>query len=203
MQIQTTETSLDSKLLEDELLEGEELLWAGSPDPRSKNIVSPARVFFILGSVFLPVGLVLLIVGAIVLAALYPSPDATGSLGLFIPGGVFLLQGLGFLIAWMVNRLPSRKILYGITNRRVIIMRTGSYLRVVSYNKRAITQVQRIERADGSGDLIFGTTSSPYSYYNSNEQNYSAYRLGRLGVFNAIPSVRLVEQKLLKMLGES
>lgn len=44
MQIQTMETSISN-----ELMAGEELLWSGRPDPQGKSVVSPARVFLILG----------------------------------------------------------------------------------------------------------------------------------------------------------
>ena len=110
-------------------------------------------------------------------------------LALFIPGCVFFVLGLSYLLIGLVGSFPSRNTLYAITNRRVIILRSGRNARVSSYPKRAITQVQHIERPDGSGDLVFAGNPA---YGNS----------GRVGAFSALQDVRLVEQKLIRMLNE-
>jgi len=155
VQIHTMEASISN-----ELLEGEQLLWSGRPDSQVKSFVSPAGVFFIMGLVFLLVGL--------------------------------------------VGNFPARNTLYAITDHRVIILRTGRVHRVSSYRKRAITRLNRFERSDGSGDLVFSGEASPYGYgaYGNSEYNYNYYNSNRLGVFTAIPNVRQVEQKLLRMLDE-
>ena len=194
MQIQTMEASLSN-----ELLEGEELLWSGRPDPQRRRIVSPARVFLILGLVFLPIGLVAVIVGlALLLNSVFPPGSQASSLGLFIPGGVFFVLGLVYLIIGLVGFFPARNALYAITNRRVIILLPGRYLNVSSYSKRAITRVHRVERPDGSGDLVF-VGNPPYGNSGNNQSTSST---GRLGAFSAIPNVRLAEQKLIRMLNE-
>jgi hypothetical protein len=120
-----------------------------------------------------------------------------GSLGLFIPGlalsitgSVFFLLGLIYLLTGLVGSFPPRNTLYAITNRRVIILSSGRNARVSSYPRHAIKQVQRIERPDGSGDLIFAGNPA---YGNS----------CRVWTFSALPDVRLVEQKLLRMLNEA
>ena len=196
MQYQTMETPLAN-----ELLEGEQLLWSGRPDPQGRSIVSPARVFLILGLVYLPLGLLLVILGLILLFAV-PSASSGGFLGALIPGGVFFILGLVFFIVGQTVRFPTRNAFYAITDQRVIIMNSGRYLRVVSYGKRAITQVQRIERPDGSGDLVFSGNPSPYGASYGNNTSNSNSNSGRLGVFTALPNVRVVEQRLLRMLDE-
>jgi hypothetical protein len=188
VQIQTMEASLSN-----ELLEGEEVLWSGRPDPHRRSLVSPARVFLRLGLVFLPIGLVLVIIGLALLLSSGFRPSSLGlfipGLALFIPGVVFFLLGLIYLLIGLIGSFPSRNTLYAITNLRVIILRSGRNARVSSYPKRAITQVQHIERPDGSGDLIF--IGNP------------AYgRSGRVEAFSALPDVRLVEQKLIRMLNQ-
>src|SRR5207245_2295908 len=100
-------------------------------------------------------------------------------LALFIPGVVFFLLGLIYLLIGLVGSFPSRNTLYAITNRRVIMLRSGRNTRVSSYPRHAITQVQHIERPDGSGDLIFAGNPA----YGSS---------GRVGAFSALPDVRLV-----------
>ncbi len=196
MQIQTMETSISS-----ELLEGEELLWSGRPDPQGKSLVSPARVFLIIGWIYLPLGLVLLILGFILLFTLATSSASGAFLGAMIPGGIFFLLGLIFLIVGLVAHFPAKNAFYAITNRRVIILRTGRYLRVTSYGKRAITQVQRFERPDGSGDLVFSGNSSSYGNASGN-YNSTNSSFNRQGAFTALPNVRSVEQRLLRMLYE-
>lgn len=197
VQFQSMEASLSN-----ELLEGEELLWSGRPDPKSRRIVSPARVFLILGLVFLPIGVLAVITGmALLLSSVIPTEAQVGLLGLFIPGGVFFVLGLIYLIIGLAGRFPVRSALYAITNHRVIIMRFGRYLDVSSYYRQAITRVQRIERPDGSGDLIFvGIPPTPYGNSGTNQSNSGMYSAGRLGVFSAIPNVRLVEHTLIGML---
>lgn len=194
MQLQTTEASLSN-----ELLEGEILLWSGHPDARKRGIVSPARVFRTLGLVFMPIGLLILLIGLILLLSpLSSSGFQAGLLALFIPGGVFFVLGLVYLIIGLVGFSPSGNTLYAITNQRTIILRSGRYRRVSSYGKRAISQVHRIERLDGSGDLIF-VGNAPYS---SNQSNTATVSAARSGVFSAVPDVRLVERILLTMLNE-
>lgn len=198
MQIQTMETSISN-----ELLEGEELLWSGSPNPRGKSIVSPARVFLILGLVYAPIGLLVFILGIILWLAVPAASASGGFLGALIPGGIFFVLGLVFLLIGIYGRFTKKNTFYAITDRRVIILRGGRYLHAISYGRRAITQVQRLERPDGSGDLIFAGSSSPYNAYYSNNSHYNTYNASnRPGVFTAIPNVRQVEQKLLRMLDE-
>jgi len=197
MQIQTMETSISGELMEDE-----ELLWSGRPDPQGRSVVSPARVFLIIGWIYLPLGLVLLIVGFILLFVLATSSASGAFLGAMIPGGVFFLIGLIFLIIGLVAHFPARNVFYAITSRRVIILRTGRYLRAVSYGKRAITQVQRFERHDGSGDLIFSGNAFSYGNTTYGNHNSAGYSFSRQGAFTAIPNVRAAEQKLLSMLYE-
>lgn len=169
---------------------------------RKKGIVSPARVFRTLGLVFMPVGLLLLLIGLILLLSpLSSSGFPAGLLGLFIPGGVFSVLGLVYLIIGLVGFSSPGNMLYAITNQRAIILRSGRYLSVSSYSKRAIGQVHRIERPDGSGDLIFAG-NAPYGSYGSNQSNAGTASTGRPGTFSALPNVRLVERILLKMLTE-
>lgn len=96
-------------------------------------------------------------------------------------------------------KLASQSTLYAITNRRVIIMRTGRLLRVDSYNKESIRQVRRIERADESRDLPIATQTGPVYPGNS---NYN-HMINGQGTFAAIANVHQVEKKLLSMLYEA
>jgi hypothetical protein len=96
-------------------------------------------------------------------------------------------------------KVASTNTLYAITNRRVIIMRTGRLLCVDSYSKESIRQVRRIERADESGDLLIATQTG--SVYMGNS-NYN-HMINGQGTLAAIANVRQVEKKLLSMLHEA
>jgi hypothetical protein len=196
MQQQTMEAALSN-----ELLEGETLLWFGRPDARKRSIASPARVFRTLGLVFMPTGLLILLIGLIlVFSPFFASGFQPGMLGLFIPGGVFFILGIVYFIIGLVGFSSSGNTLYAITNQRAIIVRPGRYVTISSYDKRNIGQVHRIERADGSGDLIFAS-NAPYGSYGNTRYNTNSVRFGRPG-FYALPDVRSVEQILLRMMNE-
>jgi hypothetical protein len=194
--MQMMETSISN-----ELMAGEELLWSGRPEPQGKSQVAPGRVFLILGWIYFPLGLTLLIVSFILLFVLASTSASDAFIGMLVPGSIFFILGIMFLIVGRFARFSTKNTFYAITTRRAIVMRTGRYLRVISYGKRAITQVQRFERPDGSGDLVFSASPLPYGNYSGN-YNSTSYNLNRQGMFLAIPNVRAVEQKLLGMLAE-
>lgn len=193
MQMQMMETSIGN-----ELLEGEELIWSGRPAERGKSINSPARALRILGLIYGAIGLVFLIVGLIFSFAVFPPTDQSGSIAFLILGGIFFVLGASFFIVGQTVRFIPKSTYYAITNRRVIVLHGGRYLRVTSYDLRGINQVQRLERPDGSGDLIFSSISS-LSASSTNGNNM--YTAGRQATFSAIPNVRLAEQKLLSIMG--
>jgi len=198
MQKPIMETSLGSELLEDE-----EVLWSGQPNSRHKSSQNPGKVFLILGLAFLLLGLTIIGIGLTLLYAGILSPDPAGpALGLFIPGGVFTLLGLIYtLVGLLLPLLLNTQTLYAITTRRVIILRMARNRRYVSsYNKQAITQIHRVERPDGEGDLTFAT--HPRIYVGNQDNSYSTgyLQFGRQGVFRMVPDVRHVQQKLLDML---
>ena len=198
MQVQTMESSLGN-----ELLEGEELLWSGRPIEGGKSIASPARVFWIIGLVYGGIGLLLLLLSLIFSLTISSLFSSGGFLGFLIPGGVFFLLGVIFLIVGSAARFVPRSTFYAITNRRVIIVRSGRYLRVISYDARAIMQVQRLERPDGSGDLLFSGNITGYAgMYSNSSYNNNVSSGWRQNAFSAIPNVRLAEQKLLGVLGK-
>ncbi len=194
-----------------ELTEGEELLWSGRPDPNSKSIVSPASVFFILGIIFTVVGLALLIGGFVILGVV-EGRGRDASVALFIIGGTFLFLGIIFAISGLAYRVTPRNTMYAVTNKRAIILRAGRYLTVDSYGKNEIGQVRRLERPDGTGDLIFGMQraasgygyGSGYGYYGgySSYGGYSGTGMSRYGagMFNGIANVHAVEQIVLNVL---
>ena len=57
--------------ISNELMEGEQLLWSGSPQAGNKSIASPGQVFSILGRVYSILGLGLLLLGFILNTVLF------------------------------------------------------------------------------------------------------------------------------------
>ena len=109
-------------------------------------------------------------------------------------GVPFILIGLGMLSSpyWMLRR--AKRMAYVLTDRRAIILSFGwrSSASVRSFEPSGLTDLQRRERADGSGDLIFTTDVS------SRGRNTSA----AVG-FVAIQNVKEVEDRVRRLAQES
>ena len=81
--------------------------------------------------------------------------------------GAFALFGIPFLLvgAWMVsaplrNYLHARRTYYAITDKRVLILTVGSSHTVNSIVPEQITDFERTDRGDGSGNIKLRTTVS-------------------------------------------
>ncbi len=191
VQMQNMEASLSN-----ELLEGEELIWSGRPEARGKSMVSPGRPMTIVGGIYAALGLFIMLMGFLLMIIISsPFGDIGPFIGMVVFGGFFFFIGLLLLVIGRTVGFVPKAVFYGITDRRVIILRGGRYLRVASYDIQAIQQVQRFERPDGTGDLVFSGTSSVLAY------GANTYNNMRQQVFNAIPNVHVAEQKLLGAIG--
>jgi hypothetical protein len=190
-------------ILESELDEGERILWSGRPDPNSKSINMLSRVFVILSVVFGIVA-VAVSIALIVLAAVSRGGNITPAV--FIPlitvASAFLFMTILFAIFALVFRLPLRETVYAITDRRILILTSGSTLSIHSYSKADIGHLSRIERPDGTGDLIFAVprVSNVYGYgygmHSSGAYGTGMYDPGLSSAsrFIGISNVRAVEQ---------
>lgn len=122
---------------------------------------------------------------------------APGGLGLI--SFVFPLFGIPFVLVglWMLT-MPAReaargaRMLYAITNRRALIIEGGSETKVKSYTARDMGNIERTERGDGSGDIVFGrerrTGAKGRTYFEP------------IGFFG-VRDVRMVEAALRQSLG--
>ncbi|HEY0755131.1 MAG TPA: hypothetical protein VGD98_14325 [Ktedonobacteraceae bacterium] len=197
MQMQMNTKKLEVSL-SNELLAGEEVIWSGRPLTHSKSFSPTARGLFITGLIYTIVGLISCFLGLLFLLNILPLAGDPGRFVIFLVlGGLFVILGVVFLLVVRLANFAPRSSLYAITNRRAMIIHSGRYLRVTSYNVREISQVQRLERPDGSGDLIFAGTAfaSPGIYI-------AKTPAGRQGIFSALADVRQVEQKLLNVSGK-
>ncbi len=209
--MQQTQQDMDT-LIANELEEGERVLWTGRPHPSSRANSPQTRVFSVIAIIYGALGIILLAVGFIVNASLSGRAGSSSLLGLSIVGGVFVLLAIIFGIIAAVYRPGLKGSVYAITEQRILTVTTGRALIAYSYAKGDIGPLTRIERQDGTGDLIFATNrqGSPYGmgygYYGA----YSGYGAGggtttgsnmaigrasaNAGRFLGIPNVREVER---------
>ena len=168
-----------------ELQAGEKLLWVGRP--------SPMRVLMQRGDDV--VGAVVAVAVLAILGAILPifmiapgsaGPSDTDFVGIAV---LVVLVAVVFAISVPAYRyFVAKRTIYAITNRRVLTIKPTFSGKAVQSQTR-FEQIERRERADGSGDLTFGTEIDPLR---------SRYRprLRKIGFFG-IPDVRRVEQLML------
>src|SRR5581483_2256130 len=168
-------------LIENELQEGEQLLWFDRPS--AKSSLPRMNVFLILCLVFGVIGLVLLAIAGILAFSVAGRAGSAASLALLIIGIVFLFTTILFGIFAVVFKFSPKNLVYAITDQRVMIIRTGNLLTVDSYGKADIGPIRRSERPDGSGDIIFTVSRFPYSY-GYGGYGYSGYNYGTYGNYN-------------------
>jgi hypothetical protein len=69
----------------------------------------------------------------------------------FVVIGLYIIFGRFFVDAWR-----RRQTWYGVTDRRALVLRTGSRRTTTSFELRSISEVKLQEHADGTGTLTFG-----------------------------------------------
>jgi hypothetical protein len=105
----------------------------------------------------------------------------------------FVLIGVAMLAApwWMRRR--ARKVIYALTDQRAIIFEAGMFGRqtIRSYDPDKLGSIERTQRPDGSGDLVFETLIT--------RDSEGARQTTRRG-FIGIESVKQVEETLRQTL---
>jgi hypothetical protein len=71
----------------------------------------------------------------------------------FVVIGLYMIFGRFFVDAWL-----RRRIWYGVTDRRALIVITGNSRKVTSFDLRSIGEVNFQQHPDGTGSLVFGPT---------------------------------------------
>lgn len=180
------------KLLETVLGDGERLVWAAHPVPRYFTAATVAPVLFAIPwTGFAIFWTVMAFIGTRQVSG--DDPMATGFRYFFPLFGVpFILIGLAMFSApyWAARRL--KRTMYAITDRRAIILAPGwsGSRKVRSFTPAALASIERTERSDGSGDLIFE------EYTQRRGSSTHTIRHG----FISVPRVRDVEDVLRKTL---
>lgn len=85
----------------------------------------------------------------------------------------FVLIGLSMVVAPFFRMRATARMVYALSNQRLLVISGGRTRRVQSYDLAVLGALDHVERPDGSGDLFFGGQSGPRSL-----------RAGLLGVPN-------------------
>ena len=188
--------------VESELAEGERLVWVGQPLPGLYRLRSIPLAF--VGIFFVGFGLLwLTLTGAMALvgagAAGQADPAAGvgvgGFMGCFALAGLFpLAVGIGLVTSPLWMGSMARKTLYALTDRRAIIFEPQLFrtVQVRSYTAAGLGALARVERGDGSGDLVF----EEYTTRGSNNTTATTRR-GSLAVANVHQVEGLIRKTLL------
>jgi hypothetical protein len=183
--------------VESELTPGEKLVWLGQPRP---SLYARASIFLVIFGVFW-LTIVSGIFGAIFIGGGMAAAWAGGQQGL---AGLFALipacfsipfwaVGIGMVTSPVWMRRYARRVCYAITDRRALIWepRLFGSIQVYSFAGAGLGAMSRVERRDGSGDLIF------QEFRGTNSEGHST--LQQRG-FKAIDNVRQVEDLIRRTL---
>jgi hypothetical protein len=185
-----------------ELEDGERLIWEAQPIPslytRSAWPIAFFGLFFGGFAAFW-----IAAAGGMLWFSGGPRPDNSGISAIFncfpLFGLPFLLIGIGMITSPIWMRRSAARVVYGVTNRRAIICRPRGFggVEVRSLGPAELTNLTRIERADGAGDLVFQEV-----WADSCDSDNTRHRFrNRIG-FIAISDVRNVEEIIRRELIE-
>jgi hypothetical protein len=173
-------------LVESELSSGERVIWIGKPNPSRMALRTVPIVLFgipwTVFALFWTWG-----------ASGFQLPNFNEGFNLFPMFGIpFVLVGLGMLSSpfWVMR--SAKMTVYVLTNSRAIICENGISTTIRSFSPERLGDLQRKQRADGSGDLIFGRELTRYANGKS--------RLTEHG-FLAIADVKAVEDMVRQLAG--
>jgi hypothetical protein len=143
----------DSDPFAGRLLNGEQVLWTGRP---AAGVLLTARDAFLIPFSLLWCGFVVFwIVGVVA--------SGGGPFALF--GVAFLCFGLFFSVGrFALDAWLRRGTRYGLTNKRVLILRTSPTLNFTAVNLDRLPEAQINERADGRGTVRFGQQQSLFGF---------------------------------------
>jgi hypothetical protein len=171
-----------------ELEPGEKLLWIGKPNPTRIGRQSYGLYCF---AVPWTAFALFWMVGASGML-FHPTRGPSGPIGYIGPlfGLPFVGIGLAMLSApyWIARK--ARSTIYAITDKRAMIIVAGKTRCVESYTRSDMTDIQRTELSDGSGDLVFARRFRASS---DSSTGMSATNIG----FYGIPQVRAIERLMI------
>lgn len=170
-----------------ELKPGESVLWSGQPNPNRRMLTGFAMwLFFIPWTAFAVFWVAM--AGSLQLL----NGTSKGIFDFFPLFGIpFVLIGLGGLMSPLWMRMNAARTAYAITNHRIITISGIFSTKYRSYYPPQIQFVERKERRDGSGDLIFSRETTRDSEGSNQTKEEGIY---------AVPNVKNAELHLSKLL---
>lgn len=193
--------------LESFLDPGEKLLWSGQPKQGVRLQSSDALMipFSLMwgGFAFFWEASVLGLTGI----PTHPKQQAAAAGGIpifmalwgipFVAVGLYMIFGRFFYDAALRN-----KTWYGITDRRLIVLKSFFTSRVSSFDYATLTNLNLVERGDRSGDVLFGTPSPMAGFANSSWPGSGRYAVPGFYLLpnarNTFNQIREVQQQAKK-----
>lgn len=175
--------SFKENFLRNQLDRGEKLIWSSesipSPFKGGSMFIAIFGCFFFLFSLFW------------IFSAMSIGGGAPGAFSFFPFFGIpFTLVGLGLMSAPAINYKSMKNTIYGITDKRCIIIKGFKNLKVQSYPLNSIGEISKLQRPDNSGDLIF-IREVRTRYRDGRRRTYT----NNIGFIN-IPDVTYAERSL-------
>ncbi len=160
---------------------GESVVWSGQPNPtRFAMQRLPIFIFSIPWTAFA----VFWVYAAS--GFQFPPDFSNGGFAFFPLFGVpFVLVGLGLMLSPVYAYINAFKTIYIVTDKSIRILKNGGTKKVEIYTASDIEKIERKEKSDGSGNIIFSHNTSFTS-----KGNIQRTPIGLYG----IPDVRTVEQ---------
>ncbi len=164
-------------IVRSELKRDEEVFWVGQPDPgRFSRSALPIVLFGIPWTAFA----IFWIYGA----SGFKSPSVSGPAGFFPLFGLpFVLIGFGMLSSPYWLKRKAKRMVYVITDRRAIIFGGGRNVKIESFGGADMSNISKVVRGDGSGDLIFASYIN-FSRDSDGDCNRNITKIGFIAVKN-------------------
>jgi len=140
--------------LKDHLLDSEKIIWSGRP---IQGILFTGRDWLLIPFSLLWGGFAIFWESSVI--ALARTPIFIKLWGVpFVLVGVYLIFGRFLLDAW-----SRKRIYYAITNKRILISRSGPFGKLTAMNLNQLPEASLSESANGLGTIRFGQASSPWA----------------------------------------
>ncbi|HMQ57647.1 MAG TPA: hypothetical protein PKE65_03800 [Rhizobiaceae bacterium] len=143
-------------VMQRELQQGETLIWADQPKNRGAHAKKKIGIS-IFGIPFLAFALFWTAAAS---GFLFDGEGPPGLIGIIFPlfGLPFIFAGLGMVLSPLWALRKAGRTFYALTDRRVVIAESGKTWTARSWALDDLGQLERTERADGTGDVVFAKT---------------------------------------------
>jgi hypothetical protein len=175
-----------SQIARAELHPGEMLQWDGRPDPVA--LARSRRGYFWAGLLFL---------GFSILWEAGAAKDSDVSPFMLLWGVPFILGGVGMVLYAPASLWLAHRIVYAVTDRRLMIVHDFAGRWVESFGRSDINALDIAERSDGSGDVVF------WERVVRGEESDETRRRGFFGIAAVRDVARLVDELRQSARGEA